>query len=93
MPSPQKFYKRDPDGKARGAGFYYTRTIARGSRRVHVHSKYSPMRDAKYHIKHGVAKPHLPEKYAHTGDTHRDRKIYKRAMVSPRKTKKLFGWF
>lgn len=93
MPQPQKFYKRDPNGKGRGAGFYYARTVPKGKRRVHVHSKYSGRRDASYKYPNAVGQPHLKPKYDHAGDrTHKHRTSHT-VRVSQRKTKRFLGWF
>lgn len=93
MPQPQKYYKKDPDGKKRGAGFYYARTVPKGNRRVHVHSKYSPHRDGHYKYPNAVSQPHLKPKYDHAGDrTHRKRTTHSR-NTSPKKTKRFLGWF
>jgi len=93
MPQPQKYYKRDPDGKGRGAGFYYSRTVPVGKRRVHVHSKYSGRRDASYKYKYAVNQPNLSVRYDHAGDRTHKKKTFHRVKTSPRKTKKFLGWF
>lgn len=93
MPQPQKFYKRDPDGKGRGAGFYYSRTVPKGRRRVHVHSKYGGRRDGNYKYPNAKGQPHLKPKYDHSGDRTHKRKTTHSVKTSPKKVKRMTGWF
>jgi hypothetical protein len=93
MPQPQKFYKSDPDKKGRGAGFYYARTVPKGNRRVHVHSKYSGSKDGNYKYPNAVGQPKLKAKYDHAGDRTHKKKTHHSVSVTPRKTKKFLGWF
>jgi hypothetical protein len=54
-----KYYKHDPNGKGRGAGFYYHR----GN---HEYSKYSAKRDAKISARHKMKSGNW--RYMHTDD-------------------------
>lgn len=65
-----KYYKHDPNGKGRGAGFYYHR----GN---HEYSKYSAKRDAMIKATHKAKTGNW--RYMHTEDgTYRMPKTYKR---------------
>lgn len=64
MVSSQKYFKRDPNGKGRGAGVYYHRGNG-------VYSKYSIVRDKKIKARgyklHPVGMPGK-SRIKHTGD-------------------------
>ncbi len=65
-----KYYKHDPNGRGRGAGFYYHRGNG-------IYSLYSQERDAKQNSSTKIKKGNW--RYMHTGDgTYRDPKSYKK---------------
>lgn len=64
MPSSLKYFKKDPNGKGRGAGVYYLRGNG-------YYSKYSTVRDSKIKAKgYKTHKVGLPKKSSikHTSD-------------------------
>lgn len=87
MPSPMKFYKRDPNGKGRGQGFYYNR----GGYKRGWKSKYSGSQDGVYRPRKNTK--NLKGRYEHTGDRNRNKRTRHKIPVSPRKSRIFKGFF
>lgn len=91
MVSPLQYKAVDPNKtkmRNRGSGYYYMRnTYKKG-----WFSKYSGSNDKVRRIK-GESQPNLKRTYQHAGDKNKRQRITHRVQVSPRKQRRMKGWF
>jgi len=91
MVSPLTFFGSDPNRSKnvnRGRGYYYKRN----SYKKGWFSQYTGEADSVRKIK-GKSQPKLSRKYQHAGDTTKRKRINHRVQISPRKQRRMKGWF